>query len=170
MVNTGRRFLMQRIKYLAIIPMIMGIFMLFSSNTLFAVNDESASPPTSSQSNANAGQATKSAKDCQKSAFFGLTPWYKYLPFDDNCNVVTTDLGGKLLILILIATAELLLNIAGILAVFFVIFGGFKFITSQGEPQQIAGARKTILNAIIGLIIAILSVQLVVIIGSKIGS
>lgn len=43
--------------------------------------------------------------------------------------------------------------IVGIAAVVMIIIGGFRFITSGGESNNVASAKKTILYAVIGLII-----------------
>jgi hypothetical protein len=52
-------------------------------------------------------------------------------------------------------------GVIAVVAVIYIIIAGFQFITSQGEPQQIAKARQTILFAVIGLVIA-LSAELIV--------
>jgi type IV secretion system pilin len=49
------------------------------------------------------------------------------------------------------------LGITGIIAVAFIIYGGFRYITSAGNDEAAEGAKKTIINAIIGLIVVILS-------------
>lgn len=55
-----------------------------------------------------------------------------------------------------IANVINLLSIAvGIVAVIMIIFGGFRYITSAGNEQAIANAKRTILYAIIGLIIVV---------------
>jgi len=51
--------------------------------------------------------------------------------------------------------------IVGIAAVIMVIWGGFSFITSSGDPQKAAKARNTILYALIGLVIVVMA-QLIV--------
>jgi ribosome-associated translation inhibitor RaiA len=51
--------------------------------------------------------------------------------------------------------------IIGIVAVIMIIFGGFKYITSGGNDTSVASAKKTILYALIGLVIVALS-QLIV--------
>lgn len=51
--------------------------------------------------------------------------------------------------------------IAGSLAVFMVIFGGFKYITSVGEPQKAASGRQTILYALIGIVVVVVARQLI---------
>ena len=47
--------------------------------------------------------------------------------------------------------------IVGIVAVIFIIYGGFKYITSGGDSGNVTGAKNTILYAIIGLIIVALA-------------
>lgn len=102
--------------------------------------------------------------------FFGLPHWYEYLPLDDKCAIKPdfqllgsgSDSG---LLLIALAIIEIGLRLAGMVAVAFVLWGGFNFITSQGEPEAAARARHTILNALIGLGIVIVSTSLVVFVG-----
>lgn len=45
----------------------------------------------------------------------------------------------------------------GALAVIFIIISGIRYITSGGDPKQVEGAKKTMMYAIIGLIVVILS-------------
>lgn len=61
--------------------------------------------------------------------------------------------------------------IIGVVAVFAIIFGGFKYITSGGESAGVTGAKNTILYAIIGLVIVALA-QLIVrfVLGNVTGS
>ena len=61
----------------------------------------------------------------------------------------------SVIIPIALAVFEIILRLGGIIAVIFVIVGGFQFITSQGEPDRIKNARGTIINALIGLVITI---------------
>jgi len=44
-----------------------------------------------------------------------------------------------------------------VIALFFLIWGGFKFLKSQGDQKQVQGARQTITYAILGLIIIFMS-------------
>lgn len=50
---------------------------------------------------------------------------------------------------------QITFGIVGALAVFFIILGGLKMITSQGDPQGISQARKMIIYAAIGLAVAV---------------
>ena len=48
---------------------------------------------------------------------------------------------------------NIVLALAGAVAVAFVVFGGVKYMLSQGEPQQTKQARDTILYAVIGIVV-----------------
>ncbi len=63
--------------------------------------------------------------------------------------------------LIALAIFEILLRLGAVVAVGYVIYGGFRFITSQGEPENAASARSTVINAVIGLVIAMASASIV---------
>jgi hypothetical protein len=91
----------------------------------------------------------------------------------ESGNVLGTDqAGGKTaspFLLIGLAILQDLVRVAALVAVGFVIFGGFKYITSQGAPEDTKEALKTIINALIGLAFAILAAGIVGFIGSKLG-
>ncbi|MGE5392774.1 MAG: hypothetical protein ACM3NH_03460 [Candidatus Saccharibacteria bacterium] len=53
------------------------------------------------------------------------------------------------------------LAIAGLIAVFFLIIGGFRYITAAGNEDSSEQAKKIILNAIIGIVVIILSFVIV---------
>lgn len=82
--------------------------------------------------------------------------WYKYLEGQTvagRCTPVFNfphDISK-----ILLAVTEILLRLGGLVAVGFVIYGGIRYILSQGQPENAANALKTIINAIIGLAIAV---------------
>ncbi len=54
-----------------------------------------------------------------------------------------------------------LLLFAGAVAVLFLIIGGFRYVVSAGNPDQVEGAKKTILYAVLGLIIIFIAFLLV---------
>mgnify|MGYP000843957580 FL=1 len=56
---------------------------------------------------------------------------------------------------------NLLLFLAGAVAVIVIIFGGFRYITSTGDPARVKQAKDTIVYGIIGLIVAILAYAIV---------
>lgn len=59
----------------------------------------------------------------------------------------------------------LLLTVAILLAFFFVIFGGFKWLMSSGDKKQVEEAQKTLQYAIIGLVVVLLSFFIINFIG-----
>lgn len=56
---------------------------------------------------------------------------------------------------------NVVLALAGAVAVAFVVFGGIKYMLSQGEPNEIKQSRDTILYSIIGLVVVVISFMLV---------
>jgi len=51
-----------------------------------------------------------------------------------------------------------------------VIWGGFTYMTSQGDPSTTAKAQKTVINGLVGLVIAILAATIVAFLGDKLGN
>lgn len=114
--------------------------------------------PVAAQTGANTQACGRSANN-----FLGFPTWYKYLnpgvrdpdgggPQPASCTIdfdFPADIGK-----VLLALVEVLLRVAGLVAVGFVIWGGFKYILSQGNPENAKNARSTIVNALIGLAIA----------------
>lgn len=55
-----------------------------------------------------------------------------------------------------------LLGFAGIALFVMLLVGGFKYITSGGDPKGVEGAQKTITYAIIGLVVLLLAYLMLV--------
>lgn len=47
--------------------------------------------------------------------------------------------------------------IVGVISVIMIIVGGFRYVTSSGSPEGVTSAKRTILYAIIGLVVATLA-------------
>lgn len=111
-----------------------------------------------------------------KQTFFFLIPWDQYLSVTVNsvtqhCEVNsfhTLDTNSSFL-LIALAVLDDLLRVAALVAVAYVIFGGFKYITSQGSPDGTKNAQSTIINAMVGLVIAIIAASVVAFLGNSLG-
>jgi type IV secretory pathway VirB2 component (pilin) len=56
---------------------------------------------------------------------------------------------------------NILLGLSGIVAVIMVIIGGYQWMTARGNEAQVTNGRKTLINALIGLAIIILSYAVV---------
>ena len=105
--------------------------------------------------------------ECE-SSFLGFPAWYRGLAKKDsngNCNIVSPgDFSGGLsgfILHIAMNGLQIALTLAGYLAVAFIMYGGVQFLTSQGEVAIAAKARKTILDAVIGLVISLIAVAIV---------
>jgi hypothetical protein len=137
------------------------------------------SPGGFSQKNTVPPGASNRAEACS-SSFFGLKPWFAYLPnekFDDNCQIQEFNLLGSGTAPnntpsdfgpVALAIVDNLVRIAAVVAVVFVVIGGVKYVTSQGEPEGTKAAKDSIINAIIGLVIAIIAASVVSFIGNQI--
>jgi hypothetical protein len=62
---------------------------------------------------------------------------------------------------LLARVVNIISGIVGVIAVIMIVYGGFKYITSGGDSNNVSGAKNTIIYAIIGLIIVALA-QLIV--------
>lgn len=114
------------------------------------------------------------AGSCDPNAkFLGVLPtWYKYLSVNSSggiCNVVFDPKSGSDWAFIALAILEILMRIGGMVALGYIIYGGIKYISSQGEPDRTREAQHTVANAIIGLVITILAVPLIGFIANKMG-
>lgn len=150
---------------------LVALFVVAAASPVAFTAIASAQTATSTTSSTTTTTAATGKATCTKT-FLGFPTWYKYLPISPapQCTIITKDIGGQVAVLILMAVIEILLSVAGIIAVGFVIFGAFKFITSQADPQKIAGARTTIANALVGLVIALVASKVVAFIGNKLSA
>jgi hypothetical protein len=114
------------------------------------------------------------AVNCAPKAFFGIEPWYKYLYAagritGDKGSCELTAFQYSDITLIALAVLDMVLRIAGIVAVGYVVYGGIQYVMSQGEPDKSKMAQQTIVNALIGLAITIIAAATVSFIGNRLG-
>lgn len=117
--------------------------------------------------------------ECEK-PILGINPWFRGLaivkggqcqiagPGETLDNGKTVDLAGFIW-RVALNVIDIGLAIAGYIAFGFILYGGFQFLTGGSNPSQIEKARKTILNAVIGLVIALSAVTIVNLIFGVIG-
>ncbi|MCA9347162.1 hypothetical protein KC930_01115 [Candidatus Saccharibacteria bacterium] len=101
------------------------------------------------------------------SSFLQLIPtWHEYLQKDpnNNCEISNFDFPGDIW-KVALAAVDILLRVAGIVAVIFVIKAGFSYVLSRGNPQEAAKARQSIIDALIGVGITSISTILVAFLG-----
>lgn len=81
---------------------------------------------------------------------------------DVNPNSTNKSTGGLNAIFPLIGNLlSLLLFAAGALSIIFVLLGAFQYVTSTGNPQAVAQAKRTLTYAIVGLVIVMLALVIV---------
>lgn len=98
--------------------------------------------------------------------FLGINAWYKGLQDAGTCDVVMSKTGQnadirKFVMIIALNIIQAGFAIVAYVTVFFIIKGGFMYMASAGAQEGMASAKKTITNAVIGLIIAILAASIV---------
>jgi hypothetical protein len=71
---------------------------------------------------------------------------------------------------LIIFIIDILLAFAAILAVLFIIIGGYKYIFSGVSEKSAESGKKTLINAIIGLVIIILSYAIVTVLANTISN
>lgn len=118
-------------------------------------------------------------------SILGITTWYRGLLMTSSCEVrgPNQDAAGKVLtgnadetqrrliayiMTIALNVVQALLGIVAYVTVFYIIKGGFNYMTSTGSPDGMQKAKNTIKNAVIGLVVALLSASIVNAIGGAI--
>ena len=98
-----------------------------------------------------------------KGKILTIQPWYRGLTEGAECSIKSPkDMGISAFVWTIgLNVAEALLQVTAYVAVGFVLYGGFVFMTSGGAPDRAAAGRKTVMNALIGMVIAISAVVLV---------
>lgn len=93
-------------------------------------------------------------------AIIAIKPWYSGV-----CKTGTNDVEIKTIpddiIVIALNVLSIAFQLAGYAAVGLVIWGGIKYVLSNGDSSKIASAKTTIQNALIGLLIVLAAVTLV---------
>lgn len=71
---------------------------------------------------------------------------------------------------LLIEIIRIMLLLAGIIAVMFVIIGGYYYVTAQGNEEQAEKGKNTLINAIIGIVVIILSYVIINVVSNLVSS
>jgi cytochrome bd-type quinol oxidase subunit 2 len=113
-----------------------------------------------------AAKATSTAPSIQDSLCQGTT-----LTVDNNQSCDTNTSGGKDHVNNIIKTVINIFSIVvGVVSVIMIIVGGFRYITSGGDSNNVSGAKNTIIYAIIGLIVVALAQFIVQFVLNKVTS
>ena len=84
-------------------------------------------------------------------------------------NIATPDLGGTTLGNIVSILVTYLLPLAGLLLLVYLIFAGFQYLTSGGDPKKIEVAKQRLTSGIIGFIVVFISYWLVQLVAKVLG-
>ena len=68
---------------------------------------------------------------------------------------------------VVINIINIIIGISGIVAVVFIVIGGINYMTSTGDAGKVKKAKDTIIYAVIGLVICVLSLLLIIILIKK---
>lgn len=103
--------------------------------------------------------------NCADRGILGLPTWYRgVVDPANNCAVNTpSDTSGISTFIwkIVLNVIEMVVVLTAYIALGFILYGGFLFITGGSNPGSIEKGRKTLFNAVIGLVISLAAVAIV---------
>lgn len=110
-------------------------------------------------------QPVAAAPGCENRVL-GIPPWYRGLTNENppKCSLKSPDDVGGLsnyIWKIVLNAIEMAVAITAYIAAFFILYGGFLYLTGGALPGQIEAARKTLFNAVIGLVICMGSIAII---------
>lgn len=131
---------------------------------------EAAKSDTSTGSSSDSSLSTSSTSSsgnssgggCDSGGFLGFRAWYDGLPCENGAikapkgDATGASIAGFVWTIVANVLVDLFM-VVGFLATGFLMYGGYLYIMSNGDPNKTASGMKTIKAAVIGLIIAILA-------------
>jgi hypothetical protein len=112
------------------------------------------------------------AAQCNRDTFIFLPHWWEYLKTSqDVLGQCSVDFNFPSDVLpVGLAVIDILLRIAGFIAVIAIIVAGIQHLFTGGNPEKAASARRRLFSAILGLLIALLATATVTFIGNQLTS
>lgn len=109
-------------------------------------------------------------------SFLTIPAWYKYLPGEeDPSGRCIPSLGDgneesqvNRSLAIGVAVLEGMLRASSLVALILIFWGAFKYITTQGNPENATKSRQTVINAAVGFAIVLVAAQVVAFAGRTI--
>ena len=111
------------------------------------------------------------AASCNSGGFFGIPHWWEFVkpqPVAPACDLSGVKFPDGIWPIGL-GVVDIMLHIAGFVAVFAVIYGGISYMLAIGNAEKITSARRGITHALIGLGIVLIATQVVSFIGGHVG-
>lgn len=136
-------------RFFAFLATVLASFSLFSavlSAPVYATEDEE--------------EAETAGSMCENGTFLGFVPWYRGLTEEKSgrCEIIKPEGGDGLTTMIISIVLNILADLTmagGLIAVGFVIYGGYLYIMASGDPGKVAKGKKTLVSAIVGLAITL---------------
>lgn len=100
--------------------------------------------------------AATASPQCTKS-FLGFPTWFKYLETNPSNNCAPILSGINDIWLIGLAAIEILLRVVIIIAIIFVMYSGIQYSNSGANTDKMRIAKNTLIDALAGLIIAMVA-------------
>ena len=119
-----------------------------------------AQPPAGGQTGAPSGQVSPSCATGTCGAGFCMQNGL-CIPESPIKGSADSLVSSSSIMEVILKVLKMLLTIVGIIAVLLVIVGGFQYITAAGNEEQAEKGKKAIFNALIGLVVVILSYAIV---------
>ena len=92
---------------------------------------------------------------------------------DSSCNIKKpgdgTDAQANFIWKIVLNIVDDMFQIVGYIVTGYIMYGGFLMMSSVGSPEKAARAQKTMLSAVVGLVVTIAAIAIVNLISSRIG-
>lgn len=99
--------------------------------------------------------------------FFLIPPWWEYIDpakIGADCSIAFSFPGD--LLAVGLAVLDMLLRVAGLVAIVSIIAAGVGYITASGTVEKTASARRRIYNSLIGLAVVAIASGAVAFIGN----
>ena len=109
------------------------------------------------------------------SNFLSFPTWSRGLNCEDlgggkiGSIVIENDSPADIIFIVALNIVDIALRAVGIIAIGFIIYGGFRYVISRGSPEETKKAMDTILKAVIGMVIAMISAIAVSFLVSRLG-
>ena len=107
-------------------------------------------------------------KASSSDSFYGLPTWHRGLNLDGEGIKSKEDI-PKFIWTIVANIIDAISRIAGIVAIGFIIWAGFQYMLAAGNSGQLAAAKNTLKNAVVGLCIAVLASTIISLVITSVG-
>ena len=109
------------------------------------------------------GDVLADTGSCEYS-ILGMKPWYAGLELNSDCSVkspANKDALPKFVWTIVGNVAYDVMLVVGVVAVGFIIYGGYMFMIAGGDPGKVAKAKNVLTAAVIGLLVSVLATVII---------